>query len=103
MNGWMLAPGTEPEDLGFLPSMLSEEDPHTAQEQLDANYPWGGYWRTEERVTIDDKYRLCYPGDPPLNWVAFTVLHGTEVVLLYPADLVAILQPDGTFKFQRMD
>lgn len=102
MNGWMLAPGTEPEDLGMLPSFLNEADPRPAQEQLDANYKYGGYWRTEP-ATLDERYRLCYPGDPPLKWTAFTVLHGNEIILVYPADFVVIMQPDGSFKFQRMD
>ena len=98
---WWLARDTRPDALGFLPSFLDDADPRPAQQQLDANYPHGGYWRSEG-ASIDDRYRLCYPGDPPLPWIAVAILRD-EMILLYPADFVAIMQPDRTFKFQRMD
>lgn len=100
---WTLASGTEPDDLGLLPSFLSEEDPRPAQEQLDANYVHGGggHWRTEP-ASLDEKYRLCYPDDPPQPWLAMTQLRD-EIILIYPYSFVVILQPDGAFKFQRMD
>ena len=94
-------PDFDPADLGLLPSFLSEEDPRPAQEQLDANYPWGGYWRSD-KASIDNKHRLCYPGEPPRDWLAAAVLRD-EMILIYPGDFVVILQPDGAFKFQRMD
>ena len=34
-----------PDDLGLLPSMLSEHDPRPAREQFDARYGHGGGWR----------------------------------------------------------
>ena len=81
MMGWMLKHGVEPDDLGLLPSFLDDADPRPAREQLDANYRHGGdpNWRTEP-ASLDDKDRLCYPGDPPLDWLAMTALRD-EVVL----------------------
>jgi hypothetical protein len=101
MMGWMLKNGVEPDDLGLLPSFLDDADPRPAREQLDANYPWGGYWRTQP-ASIDAKHRLCYPGDPPQDWLAMTMLRG-ESILVYPGSFVVILQPDRSFVFQRMD
>jgi hypothetical protein len=98
---WLLKAGVEAEDLGLLPGMLDDADPRPAREQFDANYPWGGYWRSEG-ASIDDKHRLCYPGDPPLDWLAMTTLRD-EIVLVYPGSFVVILQRDGSLLFQRMD
>lgn len=100
---WVMAEGLVPSDLGYLPGMLSDEDPRPAREQLDANYVHGGggYWRTEP-ASIDANDRLCYPGDPPQSPLAFTMLR-EETILLYPGDFVVILQEDGSFVFQRMD
>ncbi len=103
-TGWFLRAGVEPADLGYLPSMLDQDDKRPAREQLDSSYIYGGppRWRTEP-ASIDAKDRLCYPGDPPLDWLAMTFLHDKEQVLLYPGDFVVILQPDRSFLFQRMD
>lgn len=92
----------QPVDLGFLPSFLSDDDPRPAREQLDANYVHRSpNWRTEP-ARIDKDGILYYPGDPPLPWIAMTMLRD-EMILLYPADFVAIVAPDGSFVFQRMD
>lgn len=96
------APDIHPEDLGLLPSFLDENDPRPAREQFDANYTHGTpNWSTEP-ARIDGFHRLCYPGDPPLEPIAMTMLRD-EMILLYPHDFVVIVQPDGSFVFQRMD
>lgn len=99
--GWYIAHGTEVDDLGLLPSFLDEADPRPAREQLDTHYIYGGHWRTGP-ASIDQKNRLCYPGDPPLAPLAMTMLRD-ELIILYPGDFVVILQPDRSFIFQRMD
>ena len=93
---WVTRDHLQPEDLGALPSFLSDDDPRPAREQLDANYVHGSpNWRTEDGI-------LYFPRDPPLPWIAMTMLR-EEMILLYPADFVAIVAPDGSFVFQRMD
>lgn len=100
MTWWMLA-GRHLDEIGFLPEYLDEYDPRSAQEQFDANYPFGGGWQSKpHRVDADGV--LYYPGDPPLKPIGGTQLRD-EMILVYPAAFVAIVQPDGTFVVQRMD
>jgi hypothetical protein len=98
---WTLHNGAFPELLGFLPGMLSEEDPRPAREQFDANYQHGGGWRPQARFELRGT-DLCYPNDPPLTVLAQTRLRD-ETIRLYPYGYVVILQPDGSFEACRMD
>ena len=103
MNYHVLDPRFDPEQLGFIPSFLSEEDPRSAREQLDANYQHGGGWRPLDGWELDtNTLGLTYPGDPELMPFAFTRLRG-EIILFYPYAQVMILQPDMTFEVARMD
>lgn len=86
---WWLLEGHEPDEIGFLPSFLDEADPRPAREQFDANYPYGGYWRKVGE--IDKAGVMHYPGDPDLRPIGGTRLRD-EVVLVYPASFVAIIQ-----------
>jgi len=96
---WMV---TDPRvDLGFLPSFISEQDPRSASEQLNANYTHGGGWRPQPGFTHKD-FALTYPGDPTMQPVAMTNLRH-ELICLYPHDYLAIFQPDGTFEVSRVD
>lgn len=97
---WIMMNGGDPEMLGFLPSFIDENDPRPAREQFDANYQYGGYWRTVGR--LDDAGVMYYPGDPPMPPIAMTVLR-EETIYVYPTEFVAIVQPDGSFVTQRMD
>jgi hypothetical protein len=90
--------------LGYLPGFLDEEDPDTARQQLDKNYRHGGGWRPMpgwEIMDMDDM-TICYPGDPPLKPIAFTILHD-ETIYFYIHAFVLILQKDGSFEIARMD
>jgi hypothetical protein len=89
-------------DLGFLPDMLNAADPRSAREQFDANYQWGGYWTADPQTKMAPSGALLHPGDPPLPWVAQAKLRD-ELIRVYPADFVAIVQTDGAFVLQRMD
>jgi hypothetical protein len=102
-----LDPRFDMEQLGFIPSFLSEDDPRGAREQLDSNYAHGGGWRPLEGWKIVNKNILIipiiqYPGDPPLKPFAMTGLRD-EVIYFYPHAQVMIVQPDGHFEVARMD
>jgi hypothetical protein len=98
---WFLLNNGTPEDLGFIPSFLDEQDPRRAREQLDAHYNMGGGWSSKPH-RVDDQGVMHYPGDPPLLPIAVTGLH-REQVFVYPLGYVSIVQPDGSFVVQRMD
>lgn len=99
---WFLKPGVDPEALGFLPTMLNDEDPRPAREQFDSQYSHGGGWRPQRGHTMTANGGLKYPGDPVLPWLAKTRLR-REVIRVYPYGYVAIVQPDGSFEACRMD
>jgi hypothetical protein len=61
---WVLYGGTRPDDLGFLPLMLDDEDPRPAAAQLDETYAHGGGWRPfGEGQGTKEGLALAYPGD----------------------------------------
>jgi hypothetical protein len=90
--------------LGYLPEFLSEDDPDSAREQLDKNYRHGGGYHPMSGWEILDMedMTVCYPGDPPLRPIAFTILRD-EQIFFYPHAFVLILAKDGTFSIARMD
>jgi hypothetical protein len=104
MMTWIgLDPRFDPEVLGYLPSFLNDSDPRPAKEQLDANYRHGGGWQPLPGWKLDPRtLTLRYPGDPPYEPIAMTVLHGDRIVF-YPYSQVMILAPDGGYEVARMD
>jgi len=89
--------------LGLLPSFLDAENPQTAKEQLHQNYQHGGGWSPFVGHTLDrDNLSLHYPGDPPLRALACAKLR-KELIVVYEASWVAIIQPDGSYEVCRMD
>lgn len=101
------------EHLGFIPEFLSEQDPRSAVEQIDANYQHGGGWR-DMRVgdggwrLIDGGRVIKYPGDMPLHALAGAKLHATadskgELIYIYESAFVAVIQPDGSARVARID
>ena len=99
---WKLChPAFTQEGLGYLPSFLSESDPRSAREQLDAGYRQFGGWRPFKGFTVTAR-GLEYPNDPPQPLLAETRLRD-EVVRLYKGSWVAIIQPDGSYEIAKMD
>jgi hypothetical protein len=88
--------------LGFLPYMISEDDPRPAREQLDERYRHGGGWIPIHGFSMADDYALSCPGDPPLYPFAMAKIRD-ERVLVYKNSRVAVVQPDGTFEVCRTD
>jgi hypothetical protein len=83
-------------------TMISEDDPRPARDQLDAGYRHGGGWMSFVGHTLNADDSLSYPGDPSIYPVAMTRLRD-ETILVYPHDWVAIVQPDRSFEVCRMD
>ncbi len=88
-------------DLGYLPSFLSKDDPRPAKEQINANY-CGGWLPLDGCELLYEDLTLTYPGDPPLNPIAGTNLRH-ELIIVYPNDIVMIIQPDHSFEVARID
>lgn len=84
--------------LGFIPSFLSENDPRTAREQLDAHYRWNPF----SGFRLSDNDMIQYPGDPPHYPLASAMLRH-ERILFYPHAWVMVMQPDRSFEICRMD
>lgn len=93
--------------VGFLPGFFDHDDPRSAREQIDENYGFGGGWQPIKGFTMEpdeDGFGpvLLYPGDPPLRWLATSKLRD-EMLLLFQASILIILQKDGTFEAARVD
>jgi hypothetical protein len=88
--------------LGFLPEMVSDDDPRPAWEQFNSNYQHGGGWRPFPGFTMSSNGNLSYPGDPPIRCL-FEAKLRLEVLRLYEHEWVAIIQPNGSFEVCRMD
>jgi hypothetical protein len=89
-------------DLGFLPDLVSEDDPRPAKAQLADKYRYGGGWRPTPGFTVRDGYVLKFPDDPPMAPRAMTTLRD-EVIVLYDYAFLGVFQPDGSFEVSRCD
>ena len=102
---WLLLhPNMTPEALGYLPGWLDDNDERGAAEQLDGHYaPYGGFAQFPmDGFTVLDGLALKSPGDPVLRPLAVCRLRD-EVVCFYPAEIVAVFQPDGSYVAARFD
>jgi hypothetical protein len=89
-------------DLGFLPGMISEDDPRPVREQLADNYRHGGGWNPQSGFTMSADHTLKYPGDPPMQPLAMSNCR-KELLLFYPYSYLCIMQLDATFEVARVD
>lgn len=101
MKWELVHPHATADMLGYIPSFLSERDERSAREQLDANYPFGGF-QPLEGFTMLPNGNLSYPGDPPTQLLAQAKLRN-ETVRFYQHAWVAVVQEDGSFVVARMD
>ena len=103
VNGvpWFFADELAPEACGFIPSFLNLDDERPLKEQIDANYIGG--WREFNGFQIKQKsWTIGYPGDPDMQPLAGTALHG-EVLAVYPHAWVMIVQEDSSYEIARLD
>jgi hypothetical protein len=107
MIWFMLHPTAEMDVLGLIPSMLDDDDPRPADEQIEANYQHGGGWCPQSGFKLLSNGSLSYPGDPPFPVIAMTILHAftdkPEEIRFYQYDFVAIVQADGSYEVSRID
>src|SRR5262245_29610718 len=91
------------EHMGFIPSFLDDADPRPASEQINERYVHGGWdpWMSD-RFRMLDGDCLKFPGDPLLAPICELRMRDERIVL-YPASIVAIIQPDGSFEVCRLD
>lgn len=87
--------------MGYIPLWLNETNPADAKTQLNAGYQFGG-WDPMKGFTLDDKDRLHYPGDPPLE-PRCEIQFRNERIVAYDHAIFAVIQPDKSFEACRMD
>lgn len=97
----MLHPQMTPEYLGNIPYFFSKEDPRSAREQINDNYPFGG-WQPFKGFELGEDNTLVFPGDHKLVPLAQAKLR-EETICFYRSAWVAIIQPDGSFEVARID
>lgn len=90
------------EDLGLLPSFLSESCEQSATEQLNRHYSHGGGWHSFRGFELFPDDSIQYPDDPVLRPLAEMRLRD-ERVIIYPCSWVLVMQPDRSFEICRMD
>jgi hypothetical protein len=86
---------------GFIPSFLDEDDERPAKEQFNDRYAFGGGWRPVEGVKLEGNV-MRFPGDPPFKALSL-IQFNDEVIMLFVASMVAIVQQDGSYEVARMD
>lgn len=97
-----------PIDLGYLPEMISEDDPRPVKDQLNERYAHGGGYDPLPGWVYDPKsHSIKYPGDPALRPLATGLLHGgmesEELLFFYESDWLCIVQKDGSYAVTRVD
>jgi hypothetical protein len=90
-----------PDELGFLPLMIDQNDPRPAREQFDSNYQHGGGWHPMPGFKVKG-FVLHYSGDPAYEPIAMWPLRD-EMIVVYRYGIVAVFQKDGSFEVARMD
>jgi hypothetical protein len=97
----------DPNVIGFLGHMLWDNNPRSAQEQLDAAYAHGGGFRPFNGFRLkhwgeEGRAELVYPEDPPMRELSRCKLRD-ETIIMFDYAWVAVVQPDGSFVVSRMD
>lgn len=87
--------------LGQVPLWLNENDPRPAAQQINEHYRFGG-WQRIVGPKLGKGNAMCYPGDPPQLPLAEIVFR-KERIFAYASEFWAILQPDGSVEFARLD
>ena len=97
-----MQPGVHIDFLGYVPGMISDDDPRGAKEQIQENYPFGG-WQPFNGFSLDPvTMEIKYPSDPPLKPLFKRQLRD-ELILLYKYAWIAVISPDGSFEVSRID
>ena len=93
--------------LGYIPRVLSDNDPRPMKEQINDRYAYGGGWSPVPgyKHKMGEGGILKYPGDPAHKPLARIQLSDgrSEFMYFYEHSIVAIVQADGSFEVSRMD
>lgn len=93
--------------LGWLPQLLSGDDPRPFSEQIAENYAHGGGWSPfgEGRWKFDPvEHTLRYPGDPVFKpYWSLTENANGQTLFVYQSGIVCVVDKDGRFQVTRMD
>jgi hypothetical protein len=98
----LVHPNATPDHVGMIPDFLSTLDPRKAAEQFNERYAHGGGWHPQPGYEMDENGVLTYPGDPPFHPMA-AIPFRDEMILIYIAGIVAVVQGDSSFEVCRMD
>lgn len=106
MNWALIHPRASMDMLGNIPLFISEDDPRSAREQINANYIYGG-WRPMGGFVMQSNL-LSWPagGDGPDNRPRILIAEARlrdETIRFYDGSWLAIIQADGTFEVSRID
>lgn len=98
---WFYADELAPEMVGLIHGFLDINDERPMKEQINEHYIGG--WRPFDGFKIKQKsWTIQYPGDPDMQPVAGTALHG-EVLAVYPHAWVMIVDANNNVEIARMD
>jgi hypothetical protein len=102
MTAWVTSTIEAWEACGLIPDFFDDADPRPAVEQVNERYIFGG-WDPVPGFEIEGD-KLCYPGDPPMDPLAYTVLPKTrEIVVIFQFGFVLIRQSDQSWEVARLD
>ena len=93
--------------LGFLPYFFDENDPLTAEQQLDKEYAHGGGYRPhpeQDKWTFDsDTKTLVFEDDEPLHLIASAKLHDQNLYFYFSGSWLVIENADKSWSVTRVD
>ncbi len=56
-------PEFDPDTLGFIPLIISDDDPRPAREQINDKYEHSGGWMPDPKFSMSSNGDINYPGD----------------------------------------
>jgi hypothetical protein len=101
-----------PDLVGFIPNMISADDPRPLKEQIAENYAHGGGWSPMDHWKLDPATgTITYPAvsvdddpeEPEVYKPIAKAVVRDETFYVYHLAWVCIVQKDGSFEVSRMD
>lgn len=90
------------DELGWVPMLVSADDPRPAKEQIHESNADAGGWVPFHGFRMFANGNLQYPADPEIQLIAQAKLRD-ETLRFYQYDWIAILQSDGSFEIARVE
>ena len=90
--------------MGYIPQIITSDDPRPVVEQVNDRYAHGGGWRKFEGFKWDrEKMTIEYPGDPAYEAVARCEVSPTETIYIFAHAWVLIDRGGDDWEICRMD